>query len=222
MKTAEDVRGFVIPARLTHPLDRYLNLSTRRCYRRGSYVFTQADPPENVYYLRKGRIKLSLLREDGSEKTFFIIGENCTFGEAAVFDSKPFVATAVALEDSEVYAFSKGLLLQLMGSDLELSCALIASLSCKVGHLASQVESLTFLDVKERLVRAIAVLSSQASHQSGRKRAEVQVTHQELAYMIGASRVAVSRALEELAREGKLALRNRRIIIHDQHALYTG
>lgn len=186
-------------------------------------MFTQADAPENVYYLRKGRIKLSVLREDGSEKTFFIIGENCTFGEAAVFDSEPFVATAAALEDSEVYAFSKRLLLQLMAGDPELSYALITSLSCKVGHLASQVEGLTFLDVKQRLARAIAVLSAQGSRPSGnQKRAEVQVTHQELAYMIGASRVAVSRALEELAREGKLALRNRRIIIYDQRALYTG
>lgn len=222
MKVAEDPRGFVISSQLPHPLCRYLHLSTRRCYRRGAYVFTQADRPENVYYLRKGRIKLSVLRHDGTEKTFFIIGEGCTFGEAAVFDSKPFVATAVALEDSEVYAFPKRLLLQLMARDLELSCALITSLSCKVGHLASQVESLTFLDVKERLVRAIAVLSAQAGCNPDHKGVEVQVTHQELACMIGASRVAVSRALEELAREGKVALKNRRIIIHNRRALHTG
>ncbi len=206
-------RGFLITRPQGHPLDRYLDFAAYRLYCKGECIFTQADPPVSVYYVKSGLIRLSVLRENGDEKTFFIIGANSTFNEAAAFDTSPFVATATALQDSCIYVFDRAVLLELMARDVEVSRAFVCSLAYKVGRLASQVEGLTFLDVKNRVAAALSALSESTGY-GPHGSVELPITHQELASIIGASRVAVSRTLEELAKQGAVTLKNRRIIVH--------
>jgi len=206
------IHDFFIQRPQGHPLERHLGTACSRFCHKGEYIFTQVDRPDYVYYLKSGLVRLSVLRENGDEKTFFLISHNSTFGEAAVFDANPYVATATALRNSLIYAFHRDELLRLMKLDPQLIRALLASLACKVGRLASQVEGLTFLGVKERVCAALGMLLDRPGYES--HSIEVPLTHQELADMIGASRVAVSRALGELEREGIVTLRNRLIIVH--------
>src|ERR1700684_4296866 len=89
-------------------------LSTRRSYRNGAVVFSQADPGDALYGVVTGKIRISASSRDGREMFLNIMEPGDTFGEIALLDGRHRTATAGATGPSELIIISRGHFLELL------------------------------------------------------------------------------------------------------------
>src|SRR5690606_17844356 len=109
----------------------------------------------------------------------------------------------IALDPSDIYAFSVPQLLSAMQADPAIALFLLQVMSRKQRVLAGQVEDMAFLDTTGRVVRLLLRLAADygVGPPDGRQLA-VRLTHEQIASMAGCSRIAVTRALGRLRRDG--------------------
>src|SRR2546423_11165380 len=79
----------------------------RRAFRRNEVIFHRDDPGTMVFIIRSGRVKISLLNEEGSEVTLALFGPGDFFGEMSLLDDLPRSATATALEATEAVTLAR-------------------------------------------------------------------------------------------------------------------
>ncbi|MEW6032831.1 MAG: Crp/Fnr family transcriptional regulator [Bacillota bacterium] len=199
-------------------LGKYVHLAERVRYREGQILFTQGQRGQRgLYWLRSGRVKFSLLTDDGLERVVGFAGEGDVFGETSVLRDAGHVVMAEAVSDCVVYVFEPAVVLRVLHEDPDLAVELLEVLARKLEFSVKLVEEMTFLGVKERLARTIVRLAADSGPRPADRSRPVslQVTHQELANMIGASRVMVTQALAELAREGAIEHGRCRVVVRD-------
>ena len=161
----------------------------------GVEIVAPGTGADRVYLVRQGRVRVSRISPDGRELTLAIIGPGEILGEVALLDGGDRTATAVAQTQVRLIGLDRGRFLNAIAGHPEHALRLIAALCQRLRQADQMVEELTFLGVKERLRHLIERLEEKKSPSLS------ELTHQELAEMIGASRESVTRALAELRRE---------------------
>lgn len=192
------------PVPLQHPLwERLLPLGHARRLPTGAVLYRQGEPAASCYYIHSGRVKAVVLRPDGTEKILEVMGPGALLGEAAAFDGLPHYSSCVALDPSDIYAFSVTDLLSAIQADPDIALFLLQVMSRKQRVLAGQVEDMAFLDTTGRVVRLLLRLAEDYGVGSSEaRRLGVRLTHEQIASMAGCSRIAVTRALGRLRDHG--------------------
>jgi CRP/FNR family cyclic AMP-dependent transcriptional regulator len=201
-------------------LTKLLELALLRQFKANQAVYIQGERSRKFYFLRKGRVKISVFREDGSEKVLAIQEGNTFFGESAAFDDQPYFATATVLEDSEIYEIRKDDLAEILGETPSVAFMLMSALIRKMRLLAFQVEDLSFLDAQKRvvhillkLVNGLGVKTEEGFH------IHKKITHDDIARLTGLSRVTVTNILNYLERLSVLKKRRCTITITNKEKL---
>lgn len=206
--------------RYQHELSILLRNAVFKKYRAGQPVYIQGERSQKFFFLKKGKVKISIFREDGSEKILAIQEDNTFFGESAAFDDQPYFATATILEPSEVYHIHRDDLLKMIRTTPSIAFMLICALIRKMRLLAFQVEDLSFLDAQKRIVHILLSLGQEL----GEKREEgvqihKRITHNDIAQLTGLSRVTVTNVLNYLERLNLIKKRRCMFIIVEQGKL---
>lgn len=116
-------------------------LLQRVSYKTGETIFHQGTQPSHIYVIQSGRIKLVVSRDDTSFELVVFEQGDC-FGETSVIGIQPHVATAIAIEDSELIVLPKKALLSIYKQDLELYTILLLNIAreaCRRLHHSDQV-----------------------------------------------------------------------------------
>lgn len=71
------------------------------------FLFNEGDPGERMYILKRGMVKIFHPQPDGSQEEIAILGPNDFFGEMALIEDKPRNASAVTLEETEIFVLEK-------------------------------------------------------------------------------------------------------------------
>jgi CRP-like cAMP-binding protein len=193
--------------------------SSIRCYERGEAVYRKDDPPVEIYQLLEGAVKLCNYSLEGAE---IIAGEfrsgDC-FGEMGVIDGLPRVGNAVASKASRIRVISKQQFEALYQKHPRISHELNRVLCRRVRYLYSLNDELLGLKLNVRLGRLLHRLAY--SHGCDNELGEkfVEISHEELSNMLGASRQSVSKELKSLEREGDIELRYGKIYFTDLERL---
>jgi CRP/FNR family transcriptional regulator len=180
-----------------------LAVSSGRNYQNGEMIYLQGEKSRAFFFVRKGKVKVSILKEDGSEKILAIQEENTFFGEDAAFDGHPYFATAVSVGDSEIDIIPVDRARAVIRENPDVAFLVIARIIRKVRLLGFQVEALAFLDAQKRIAHIIAKLISEVGEPSPdgiviRK----GITHEDLANLTGLSRVRVTTILNNIEKAG--------------------
>jgi len=107
----------------------------------GETIFHQGAQPSHIYVIQSGRIKLVVSRDDTPFELVVFEQGDC-FGETSVIGIQPHVATAIAIEDSELIVLPKKALLSIYKQDLELYTILLSNIAreaCRRLHHSDQV-----------------------------------------------------------------------------------
>ncbi len=80
---------------------------TRRKYPRDAVIFFESDPGDAMFMIIAGRVKVTILSDDGREIILSILSDRDFFGEMALLDNEPRSATAIAVQETEVALFIK-------------------------------------------------------------------------------------------------------------------
>lgn len=211
-----EVRTFA--SRLTgDERDALLDAGHGRRYPRGARLFHEGESSDFLVLVVSGRVKIVTSSEDGTEALLSVRGPGDLVGEFAAIDGAPRLATAIALEPLEVVALTAdefgAFLARFPTAALELVRALVDRLR------ESDRRRMEFgaHDVTGRLAWLLAELGDRPA--AADAPGVVELSQQELAGLIGASRESVARSLAVLRRRGLVETGRRAVIVLDRAAL---
>jgi CRP/FNR family transcriptional regulator, cyclic AMP receptor protein len=192
----------------------------RRASQRGETLFYEDDPGSALYILLSGQVKIVRLAPDGEERILHLQGEGSCLGELSLIDGAPRSARAVTLDRVEALVLYREPFLELLTRHPAVALAVMSALAGMVRRLSAQVQDLTGLDVPGRLAKKLLDLAD--TH--GQATPEgllipLPLTQQELAHMIGATRVAVNQALSTFRQQGLLTTDRGGITLHQPEKL---
>ncbi len=186
-------------------------------YSPGEIIFKQGDELNKIYFLQKGKITLKRIFPAGEEVTLAIMGANEVLGTRAFSAQKQHLATGRAIADTNICTCSMLELKKLMRENPEIAIKIIGNISEKLEDRELKVSELAAFDVRQRLLSLLQRLADKFGRENERGiEIDLNLTHQEIADFIGASRVMVSNILQELngvsAFRGKVIIENNSLI----------
>jgi CRP/FNR family cyclic AMP-dependent transcriptional regulator len=183
---------------------------------RGRTLFNEGDPGDKLYVVTAGKIKLGRTAADGRENLLAVLGPGEMFGELSLFDPGPRTATATAVTDTTVLGLGHGDLQPWLTGRPEVASHLLGALAQRLRRTNEAMADLVFSDVPGRVAKALLDLARRFGVQA---EDGLHVTHdltqEELAQLVGASRETVNKALADFASRGFLRLEARAVVILD-------
>ena len=187
---------------------------------KGEIFYGPDDPSERLFILQKGKARIFRTTPDGREFTLTVVESGSVFGEMALTGQQLEAAYAQAMEPSLVSTMARADLERLILQKPEVGLRIMHLLSERLRRQESRLEDATMKDVRARLAGIIVLLVETEGVRSGTGyRIPSHYTHERLGTMIGANRVAVTRAFGQLQDEGVVELRRRLILVPDLEAL---
>jgi CRP/FNR family cyclic AMP-dependent transcriptional regulator len=198
-------------------IQRLVEQGRTRAYRRGTYLFFQGDESDSVLFLVRGRVELTTFSVTGHRQLLTTIEPPQFLGELSVLGEQSRTATALCLEDSQVWVLLGDRFLAFLGEHFEATRSLLRGLARQIQAHEAFVEDLLFLDLKGRVAKRLLQLVSPSLDElppDGSVLPSV-VTHADLASLSGGSRENVTRILSEFQRRGLVARDGRRYVLEN-------
>jgi CRP-like cAMP-binding protein len=194
-------------------LSLLFSISKPKQYASGELIYIQGEKPKSYFYLiEKGKVKISLFSNDGSERTILIQENNTLFGYAATFDGHPHFHTATAVEDTTLRLIYVQDFLKLIEKHPRVSLMIIAAFARVTRLLVLQIEEASFLDAEKRVAHMLYKLAYEVGQKTEKGLLIAKkVTQEDIASLTGLSRVSVSLALNHF--ENLDILRKKRNLI---------
>lgn len=189
-------------------------------FERGAVIFDEGDPGDKLFAVIDGKVKLARTAPDGRENLQAVLGPGEMFGELSLFDPKPRTAGAVAVTDTVLASLAHEELRPWITGRPDVAVQLLQALAQRLRRTNDVLADLVFSDVPSRVAKALLGLAERF----GQPTAEgIHVAHdltqEELAQLVGASRETVNKALADFSSRGWLRVESRAVVIRDVEGL---
>jgi len=189
-------------------------LATRRRYPKDTVVFFENEEGDFFFMIVEGRIKVTILGDDGREIILSVLGPGDFFGEMALLDNEPRSATAIAAEETELLCLHRNDLQTVLTDNKAILTSFIKVLTSRLRKANHQISTLALLDVYGRVARVIMEMAKEEGRRLKDGRiAFRRATHQEIANRIGTTRETVTRMLKEIERQGLIEIDGKEIVV---------
>ena len=187
---------------------------------RSEVLFAEGDPGDRLYVIGSGKIKLGRTSGDGRENLLAILGPGEMFGELSLFDPGPRTATATSVGECRLIGLGHEDLQPFLLRHPEVAQTLLHALARRLRRTNETLADLVFSDVPGRVAKALLDLSTRFGRPAddGVLVAH-ELTQEELAQLVGASRETVNKALADFASRGWLRLEARAVVLLDVERL---
>jgi CRP/FNR family transcriptional regulator, cyclic AMP receptor protein len=172
---------------------------------RGEFVYMPGDRANSVYFLKMGRIKLSVLSNSGKEIAIDIIQAGEIFGEFALIDESVRSNMTQALDDVTIRVFNKNDFVTLLKTQSNLALNYIRMVGDRRRRMEKKLLDITSKEVPARVCELLHELSACALPAGGHQ-SLIPLMHQDVASLIGASRQTTTSVLNDLMRRGFIEL----------------
>lgn len=207
------LRAIPMFADLSHDdLETFADMVQFRRYGKGAFIVNQNDVGSSMYLLVSGRVKVSLASPDGKELALNYLEAPAHFGEMSLVDAEPRSADVIAVTDIELFSLDAKDLSSAIQLNPRLALSLIATLSRRLRHTIARLEDMAFHDASHRVMRVVLNVAT-ASYETRGVPVIQGLTHYDIATLAGTSRETASRIISNLAKEGVLATKGRKIIV---------
>jgi CRP/FNR family cyclic AMP-dependent transcriptional regulator len=187
---------------------------------RGERLFAEGDEGDKLYIIITGKIKLTKAAPDGRENLLSVHGPGEMFGELSLFDPVPRTASATAVTDTELAGLAHEDVRNWLSTRPEVSMHLLQALAQRLRRINEVKADLVFTDVPGRVAKALLDLAERFGVQNSDG---IQVNHdltqEELAQLVGASRETVNKALADFAARGWIQLAAKSVLVVDADRL---
>jgi len=188
--------------------------------RRGDVLFHEGDAGDKLYIVTEGKVKLGRTSSDGRENLLAILGPGQMFGELSLFDPGPRSATVTVVTDTTFSSLSHEDLLLWLDGRPGIARGLLAQLAGRLRKSNDVAAELVFSDVPGRVAKALLDLADRFGRTADDGvHVHHDLTQEELAQLVGASRETVNKALADFASRGWLRLEPRSVVIMDLERL---
>jgi CRP/FNR family cyclic AMP-dependent transcriptional regulator len=192
-------------------------------YRVNQIVFSQGDLADSVFYINDGKVKVTVISEQGKEAVVAILGPNEFCGEGCLAGQSRRMATATVMTDCEIMRIDKKVLVRTLHDEPAFSEMFISHLLARTIRVEEDLVDQLFNSSEKRLARALLLLANFGKE--GRPEPIIgKVSQETLADMIGTTRSRVShfmnkfRQLGFIEYNGTLVVNSSllSVVLHDQ------
>ena len=181
---------------------------------RGATLFYEGDPGDQLYFIVSGKMKLGRTASDGRENLVAVMGPGEIFGEMALFDPSPRSTSATAVSETRLDGLKHENLRKVIQRSPEVSAQLLQALARRLRRTNENLADLVFSDVPGRVAKALLDLAERFGRTADDGvHVHHDLTQEELAQLVGASRETVNKALADFASRGWLRLEPRSVVI---------
>jgi len=160
-------------------------------YRKEQIVFSQGDPADAVFYIQKGKVKLTVVSEQGKEAVVAILGTNEFFGEGCLAGQVQRMASVATMTDSIIVRLEKAAIVRVIHQEPAFSEMFIAHLVGRAIRVEADLVDQLFNSSEKRLARLLLLLANFGKE--GRPEPIIaKISQETLAEMIGTTRSRVS------------------------------
>nr|WP_156004386.1 Crp/Fnr family transcriptional regulator [Streptomonospora sp. PA3] len=183
---------------------------------RGQTLFSEGDEGDRLYVILSGKVKLTRAAVDGRENLLSVLGPSEMFGELSLFDPRPRTASAVAVTDAVLAGLGHDDLRPFIAQQPQVSLQLLKALAGRLRRTNDVMSDLVFTDVPGRVAGQLLDLADRFGKE-GEDGLHVHhdLTQEELAQLVGASRETVNKALAEFALRGWLRIEAKAVVLLD-------
>jgi CRP-like cAMP-binding protein len=180
----------------------------------------KGDPGNQLYLIVDGVLKAQTTSRSGDDIVFSMMGPGEMVGELALLRGGKRTATVVAVRDSQLVVIDRRELFPFLRRHPEAALKLLEVLAARVERLSAKVEDKTFLNLPQRLAKALFELAQRW----GRRAAdglhiEQRLSQSELGDLVATTRESVNKQMKAWQKDGVAAMRNGHIVILDDAAL---
>lgn len=187
---------------------------------RGEHLFMEGDHGDALYVVLDGKVKLTRAATDGRENLLVVIGPGEMFGELSLFDPRPRTSSASAVTDTVLASLKHEALLPWLRERPEVSMHMLRALVQRLRRSNDVVADLVFTDVPGRVAKNLLDLADRfGTQEPDGLQVHHDLTQEELAQLVGASRETVNKALADFAARGWLQISARSVLILDVERL---
>jgi CRP/FNR family transcriptional regulator, cyclic AMP receptor protein len=197
-------------------------------YRKGEAVFSQGEPADAVFYIQKGKVKLTVVSEQGKEAVVAILGANEFIGEGCLAGQTQRIATAAAMVESVVMRLEREAVVGVIHQEPAFSEMFIAHLLGRTIRIEADLVDQLFNSSEKRLARLLLLLAN-FGKESKPEPIIAKISQETLAEMIGTTRSRVSFFMNKFRKLGFIdynggievhsSLLN--VVLHDQPQIKT-
>lgn len=188
---------------------------------RGKDLFREGDHGDALHVVVEGKVKICRTAPDGRENVLAILGPGDLLGELSIFDTRPRGATATAVVDSVLATLLRDDFHEWLGEHPRVSYDLLRALAVRLRQTNEAMADLVFTDVPGRLAKTLLGLAERfgTAADGGAIHVAHDLTQEELAQLVGASRETVNKALADFATRGWLRVDGRAVLLLDPDRL---
>lgn len=197
-------------ARLEPGIARLAARGIVRSYRKNTIVLNEGEPGDSLFVLLQGQVKVYATDENGREITYGTIQAGDYFGEMSL-DGGPRSASVMTLDPCLCALVSRAAVQQHLADEPAFALQLVTQVIRRARSATETARQMALLDVYGRVIHTLEGQQGPATMQAPVQL--TQITHQQIASRVGASREMVSRLLKDLEKGGYVELGIKRITL---------
>jgi CRP/FNR family transcriptional regulator, cyclic AMP receptor protein len=170
-------------------------------YQKNQRIFGQGEVADSVFYVQKGKVKITVLSEHGKEAVVGIFAEGQFFGEACLGGAKIRTATSHAMEECLITSISKTAMFAALGKEPLFSAFFTAYLLSRNSRIEDDLIDQLFNSSERRLARLLLLLAK-FGEEGGGAPSPITLSQETLAEMIGTTRSRVSFFMNKFRKRG--------------------
>jgi CRP-like cAMP-binding protein len=157
-----------------------------------SVIFAQGDPADAVFYIQKGRVKLTVVSKQGKEATVALLAKDDFLGEESITSDQPLrITSAIAITNCSVLRIQKKVMLDVLHTEHSFSDLLVAFLVVRNSRIQADLVDQLFNSAEKRLARALLLLT-RFGKEDRLEPVLPKMSHEALAEIVGTTRARVN------------------------------
>jgi CRP-like cAMP-binding protein len=183
-------------------------------------IYFPQEPSNSIFFLKKGRVKLTRISNDGKEMILALVTKGEVFGEMAYLDEAERKEFATSLDDCLVCAINKNEFKEFVDRNPELNLRITKLIGLKLKKYSERIEELVFKDAEQRLVSFLLRLADENGKQIGDEIfVKPFLKHQDIAELTATSRQTVNSILTDLREKKVINFDRKKLIIYNREKL---
>ncbi len=164
-------------------------------------IFSQGDSCDAVFYIQKGKVKITVISTQGKEAIVAVLGPGEFFGEGSLAGQPLRLATAAALTDCDIVRVDRETMVRVLYDEPAFSEMFVSHLLARTVRVEADLVDQLFNSSEKRLARALLLLANYGKD-SKPQAVIAKVSQETLAEMIGTTRSRVSFFMKQVSKAG--------------------